>query len=110
MRLPLSVLRLMLDQPGFHCDGAGLYLQVARDEEGRATGGASYVYRHKTKWASIGSANVYSIKEARETAAKLWTAAGRKEDPIALLRTLRGSPTAATGKISRREKPALGGL
>jgi integrase len=88
----------LLDQPGFHCDGAGLYLQVARDEEGRATGGASYVYRHKTKWASIGSANVYSIKEARETAAKLWTAAGRKEDPIALLKTLRGSPTAVTGK------------
>jgi integrase len=97
----------LLDTPGKHCDGAGLYLSVARDEESRrlglpikesGAGGASYLFRHKNKWASIGSAHVYSIKEAREMAAKLWEAACRKQDPFALLNTLRAGPTAVGGK------------
>lgn len=47
------------------------------------------MYRYKAGWRSIGSANGYSIREARETAAKLWQAARRGEDPFALLATLR---------------------
>jgi integrase len=98
----------LLNIPGKHCDGAGLYLSVARDEESRraglplyqsvGAGGASYLFRHKNKEASIGSAHVYSIKHAREMAAKLWQAACEGEDPFALLKTLRAGPAAVGGK------------
>jgi integrase len=97
----------LLNTPGKHCDGAGLYLSVARDEESRRrglpikkskAGGASYLFRHKNKWASLGSAYVWSIKEARATAAKLWDVACKGGDPFAHLKTLRGGPTAAGGK------------
>jgi integrase len=73
----------LLDQPGKHCDGAGLYLEVA------APGQASWMYRHKTRWASLGSANVYSIAEARQKASSLWEAACKGGDPIALLKGMR---------------------
>ncbi|UGA43759.1 integrase family protein [Bradyrhizobium quebecense] len=73
----------LMREPGRHCDGGGLYLEVA------APGQASWMYRYKAGWRSIGSANGYSIREARETAAKLWQAARRGEDPFALLATLR---------------------
>jgi integrase len=72
-----------LQQRGKHCDGAGLYLEVA------VPGQASWMFRHKAGWRSIGSANGYSIREAREVAAKLWTAARKGEDPFALLASLR---------------------
>lgn len=73
----------LMREPGKHCDGGGLYLEVA------APGQASWMYRHKNRWGSLGSANGYSIREAREKAAKLWQAARRGEDPFALLTTLR---------------------
>jgi integrase len=81
-----------LDTPGKHCDGRGLYVQTAEP------GQSSYVFRHKNKWAGMGSAHVHTIEEARETAAKLWNAACKGQDPFALLKTLRGSPTAVGGK------------
>ena len=96
-----------LDIPGKYCDGAGLYLAVARDEESRrlglpiyqsGAGGASYLFRHKNREASIGSAYVWTIKEARETAVKLWDVACKGGDPFALLKTMRGGPTAVGGK------------
>jgi integrase len=73
----------LMREPGKHCDGGGLYLEVA------APGSASWMYRYKNRWGSLGSANGYSIREAREKAAKLWQAARRGEDPFALLATLR---------------------
>lgn len=73
----------LMREPGKHCDGSGLYLEVA------APGQASWMYRYKNRWGSLGSANGYSIKEARAVAEKLWTAARRGEDPFALLATLR---------------------
>jgi integrase len=92
-----QVRRDLYQERGFYCDGNGLYLQIGKDP-----GHACWVYRHKTRWASIGSANVFSIKEARETAAKLWDCARRGGNPIALLKTLRGmagaGPTALAGK------------
>jgi integrase len=99
--------RAYLDIPGKYCDGAGLYLSVARDEESKrrglptyqsGAGGASYLFRHKNREASIGSARVYSIKYARETSAKLWQVACEGGDPFALLKTLRGGPGAVSGK------------
>jgi integrase len=84
----------LMREPGKHCDGGGLYLEVA------APGQASWMYRYKNRWASLGSANGYSIREAREKAAMLWTAARRGEDPFALLDTLRAPKlaTVPTGK------------
>jgi integrase len=73
----------LMREPGKHCDGGGLYLEVA------APGQASWMYRYKNRWGSLGSANGYNIREAREKAAKLWQAARRGEDPFALLATLR---------------------
>ena len=40
----------------------------------------------RTSGARLGSANGFSIREAREKASKLWQAARRGEDPIALLK------------------------
>lgn len=78
-----------LHQPKKHCDGAGLYLEVA------VPGQASWMFRYKGGWRSIGSANGYSIREAREIAAKLWTEARKPNgDPFALLATMR-APGAA---------------
>jgi integrase len=78
-----------LHQRGKHCDGAGLYLEVA------VPGQASWVFRHKAGWRSIGSAKGYSIREAREIAAKLWKEARKPNgDPFALLAFLR-APKAA---------------
>jgi integrase len=85
----------LLDTPGRHCDGGGLYLEVA------APGQASWMYRHKNRWRSLGSANGYSIREARAKAAELWQVARRGEDPLALLATLRAPmvPTRPIGKL-----------
>jgi integrase len=82
-----NVAEWILREPGRHCDGAGLYLEVA------TPGQASWVYRWKAGWRSIGSANGYSIREAREVAAKLWQSARRGEDPFALLTSMRASKT-----------------
>ena len=76
---------------GKHCDGGGLYLQVA------SPGQASWVYRHKERWKSLGPANLYSIAEARETTHTLRKAADKGEDPFALLKTLR-RPAKPAGK------------
>jgi len=104
-----------LHQPGKHCDGAGLYLEVA------VPGQASWVYRYKTGRRSIGSANGYSIREAREIAAKLWQEARKPNgDPFALLATLRAPKAVEKPKgkvfadalrgIPRCQIAALGGL
>jgi hypothetical protein len=63
-------------------------------------GGASYVFRHKNEWAGLGSASAFTLVEARKKAAEPWKAAIRKEDPFALLKTLRGGadPMGVTGK------------
>jgi integrase len=84
----------LVREPGRHCDGGGLYLEVA------APGQASWMFRHKNGWRSLGSANGYSIREARAKAAVLWQAARRGEDPFALLATLRAPKVPAT-----QEKP-----
>jgi integrase len=85
----------LMREPGRHCDGEGLYLEVA------APGQASWMYRYRNGWRSLGSANGYSIAEARETAAKLWKAAKKGEDPFALMATLRAPkvPEKPKGKL-----------
>jgi integrase len=82
----------LMREPGKHCDGSGLYLEVA------APGQASWMYRHKNRWASLGSANGYNIADARKVAEQLWKAARRGEDPIALLKTLRAPKVAEKPK------------
>ena len=82
----------LMREPGRHCDGGGLYLEVAEP------GQASWMYRYKNQWASLGSANGFCIREAREKASKLWQAARRGEDPIALLKSQRAQKSAAEPK------------
>jgi integrase len=78
-----------LNTPGKHCDGGGLYLDTRR------AGQASYMFRHKTEWRSLGSANVYSIKEARDKASKMWDAARHGENPFQILAAGRARPVDA---------------
>src|SRR5712672_36429 len=65
---------------GKHSDGGGLYLQVA------SPGAASWVWRHKEQWKSVGPANVYTIVEAREIAQKLRKEVHEERDPFQLLK------------------------
>jgi len=75
---------------GKHCDGGGLYLQVA------SPGQASWVWRHKETWRSIGPASVYQIDKAREIARKLREAAHEGRDPFQMLTAGRARPVGAT--------------
>jgi integrase len=71
---------------GKHPDGGGLYLQVA------SPGQASWVWRHKETWRSIGPANVYKIDEAREAARGLRKAVKEGRDPFQMLTAGRARP------------------
>jgi hypothetical protein len=64
---------------GKHPDGGGLYLQVA------SAGQASWVYRHKERWASIGPANAYTIDDAREKVRLLRVEVVEGRDPFTWL-------------------------
>jgi integrase len=75
---------------GKHCDGGGLYLQVA------APGQASWVYRHKEQWKSIGPASVYRIDEAREKARDARKAVLEGRDPFQVLSAGRAQPAGKT--------------
>ena len=72
---------------GKHPDGGGLYLQVA------SPGQASWVWRHKERWASIGPARLYNITEARHKALELSRAAHEGKDPFEVLSGGRSQPT-----------------
>jgi integrase len=71
---------------GKHSDGGGLYLQVA------SPGQASWVWRHKERWRSIGPASVYKIDEAREAARGLRKAVKEGRDPFQMLTAGRTRP------------------
>jgi integrase len=71
---------------GKHSDGGGLYLQVA------SPGQASWVWRHKERWRSIGPASVYKIDEAREAARRLRKAVKEGRDPFLMLTAGRARP------------------
>ena len=71
---------------GKHSDGGGLYLQVA------SPGQASWVWRHKERWRSIGPASVYKIDEAREAARGLRKAVKEGRDPFQMLAAGRARP------------------
>jgi Arm DNA-binding domain len=71
---------------GKHSDGGGLYLQVA------SPGHASWVWRHKERWKSIGPAAVYSIEQAREKARLSRLEAHEGRDPFQMLASTRAAP------------------
>ncbi len=74
---------------GKHSDGGGLYLQVA------APGQASWVWRHKERWKSLGPADLYSITEVRDRVRDLNRAVHEGKDPWQMF----ASPTGkAAGK------------
>lgn len=81
---------LIENKPGKHCDGGGLYLQVENVGQG------SWVFRHKTRWGSIGPASVYKIDEAREIARNLRKEVHEGRDPYQMLVSRRARPVGAT--------------
>jgi integrase len=80
----------LIDLPGRHADGGGLYLQVA------APGQASWVFRHKEKWRSLGPATLYSIEEVRDRAHALRRARHEGQDPLQMLSAGRAAPAGKT--------------
>jgi hypothetical protein len=65
-RLKPSEIEALIEEPGKHADGGGLYLQVAQP------GQASWVYRYtidrRERWKSLGPASLYTLKEVRDNA------------------------------------------
>jgi hypothetical protein len=72
---------------GTWSDGGGLYLKVQGPRQ------ASWVYRWKSQWIGLGSADIYNIKQARERARKAWEAACKGEDPTLVIKAMRRSPS-----------------
>jgi integrase len=72
---------------GFHADGGGLYLQVAKG------GSKSWVFRFKTDgrdhWHGLGSVRAISLAEARERAAECRRLRANDIDPIVKRRSER---------------------
>lgn len=85
-RLRPSEIDRLTRTKGKHPDGGGLYLQVA------SPGSASWVWRHKERWKSIGPASVYSIEEAREKARLSRLEAHEGRDPFQMLASARAAP------------------
>lgn len=75
---------------GKHSDGGGLYLQVA------SPGQASWVWRHKERWKSIGPASAFKIDEAREIARNLRKEVVEGRDPFQMLSAGRARPVGET--------------
>jgi integrase len=85
-RIQQGKLDRLMRTKGKHPDGGGLYLQVA------SAGQASWVWRHKERWASIGPARLYSITEARNKAHGASRAAHEGKDPFEVLSGGRAQP------------------
>jgi integrase len=75
---------------GKHIDGGGLYLQVARP------GQASWYFRHKEKWRSLGPAAVVTMAEARDKAHAMRRAIFEGVDPFSLLSSRAAKATEKT--------------
>lgn len=69
-----------ITKPGFHADGGGLYLQVAKG------GGRSWVFRFqrqgRARWMGLGSVDLVSLKEARLKALEARRVLLEGRDPI----------------------------
>lgn len=69
-----------MTRPGFYCDGAGLYLQIARG------GSKSWVFKYcldgRKRQMGLGGLNAISLAEARELATAARSLKARGIDPI----------------------------
>jgi len=83
-------------RPGYHSDGAGLYLQIAKG------GTKAWVFRYaiggKRREMGLGSARVVTLKQARQLAREAREHLLRADDPIALRQTKRDKVRADAAK------------
>ena len=95
-RLKPSEIEALIEEPGKHADGGGLYLQVAQP------GQASWVYRYtidrRERWKSLGPASLYTLKEVRDKAHELRKAKHAGQDPAEVLRAESGKSAGAFGR------------
>jgi integrase len=88
----LTARQVMTLQPGFHADGANLYLRV------RDTGSRAFVFRYKAAGKPIevglGSIHHRTLAQARELAGRMRTALSDGANPASIL--TRRDPTAKT--------------
>jgi integrase len=93
-RLKPSEIEALIEEPGKHADGGGLYLQVAQP------GQASWVYRYtidrRERWKSLGPASLYTLKEVRDKAHELRKAKHAGQDPAEVLRAESGKAAGAS--------------
>jgi len=89
-------LAALINEPGKHSDGGGLYLQVA------AKGQASWIVRFGEKWKSLGPADEISPQEARDWHVLMKQAKRAGRDPFAV--------TYAAFKFPAAAGPAIPGV
>ena len=93
-----------LDQPGYHADGGGLYLQVTK------AGTKSFVYRFRLKGRTrdmgLGPERSVTLAEARAKAAECRSLAAKGIDPIEHARAERAS-AAAPSKPAEPDGPTF---
>jgi integrase len=89
-RIQEGKIERLMRTKGKHPDGGGLYLQVASANQ------ASWVWRHKERWKSIGPASLYTITEARHKAHELRRAVHEGRDPFQMLASIRPEPAGKT--------------
>jgi integrase len=84
----------LIDTPGKHADGGGLYLQVAQP------GQASWVYRFpwegKERWMSLGPAALFKIEEVRDRHHELRKVRKAGTDPRTTAIATAGKPAGAS--------------
>jgi hypothetical protein len=91
----LTALRARATDAGYYCDGAGLYLQVAKHgaKNGSVSISKNWVFRFnfagRTREMGLGSAKIVSLKAARELVRECREQLVRGDDPIELRRAKR---------------------
>jgi integrase len=92
----LSSARVRTAKPGWHCDGAGLYLQVSKSESGHVR--RSWVFRFNKRWMGLGSLDTVSLSEARQKATECRQQRLNGLDPIATRNASRVAAELAAAK------------
>jgi integrase len=98
-------------KPGYHADGAGLYLQVKPTANGSAVT-RSWLFRFKldgqAKWIGLGSARDVSLAQARQQAAVCRQQLAGRQDPSAIRKAQQTNAVAERQRVLTFDECAQG--